>query len=204
MTARVDDLAPGDCAPSAALLARAFASDPGTKHITAGLAEAEGFERELFEAILRREFESGAAGLAARDASGGLVGLALIHPPGVESAPLKDWLKDWSRARSLLRRPLACWRAWRLQHSIDRLRPQEENRLYLKVLAVDPPAQGLGAGALLLEAVMARAKQTGSPVHLETFRRENVAYYKARGFVLLAEIAPQGLPHFWQLRRKPA
>jgi GNAT superfamily N-acetyltransferase len=122
----------------------------------------------------------------------------------VGSAPLAAWLKDWAKARDLLRRPKACWRAWRLQHSIDSLRPREENRLYLKLLAVDPPAQGLGAGALLLEAVAARARETRAPIHLETFRRENVDYYKAKGFVLLAEIIPHRMPHFWQMRRKPA
>lgn len=85
------------------------------------------------------------------------------------------------------------WRALELLDAIERLRPLRHH--YLKMLTVDPAAQGKGIGSALISSVP-------TPLYLETFNRRNVEYYKKRGFKELLEVPSDARPVFWTMLMK--
>lgn len=59
---------------------------------------------------------------------------------------------------------------------------------YLWLLGVSPDRQGHGYGSALLRPIFPRADEAGVPCYLETQTRQNVAFYRRRGF----EVAETG------------
>lgn len=84
-------------------------------------------------------------------------------------------------------------RALELLNAIERLRPMRHH--YLKMLTVDPGAQGKGIGSALISSVP-------TPLYLETFNPVNVEYYKKRGFKQLMEVRSEARPVFWTMLMK--
>lgn len=76
----------------------------------------------------------------------------------------------------------------------------EEPHWYLGTLGVDPPEQRRGCGRSLLGAWLATLAGDARPVHLETDRRENLAFYAGAGFAVEREIEILGVP-VWCMRR---
>ena len=73
---------------------------------------------------------------------------------------------------------------------------------YLSILGVDPQHQGSGIGRVLMQPVLAEADATGVPCYLETFKDNNLAFYRRCGFtILFTGIEPDSRLPFWTLRR---
>jgi GNAT superfamily N-acetyltransferase len=132
-------------------------------------------------------------------------GAALFLPPG------RGAISTWAALRTAgplapcrfglgaLRRTLATTR------DLARLHPAGPH-WYLMTLGVDPAAQGRGLGKLLVAPILARAEREGVPVHLETFKRENIAFYERLGFRITAEVRPDRgrCPLGWAMLRGAA
>jgi GNAT superfamily N-acetyltransferase len=85
--------------------------------------------------------------------------------------------------------------------AIEGLHPPEPH-WYLSLLGVDPPRQGLGVGAGLLEHWLDSIDREGLPSYLETDREENVSFYGRAGFSVHVELQVLGAP-VWCMRRPP-
>ena len=75
---------------------------------------------------------------------------------------------------------------------------------YLGVLATDPSRRREGLASAVLAPVLREADQDGIVCCLETSTRVNRRFYERRGFVEPTEVALEGGPPTWWLRRPPA
>jgi GNAT superfamily N-acetyltransferase len=74
---------------------------------------------------------------------------------------------------------------------------------YLAILGTDPPAQGHGVGATLLQPVLDRCDAQGLGAYLESSKEANLAYYARFGFTVTGQIdLPHG-PPMWPMWREP-
>lgn len=72
---------------------------------------------------------------------------------------------------------------------------------YLHIIGVDGASQGRGIGASLLQPVLARCDQDGTPAYLEASSRRNVRLYERHGFEVVEEVLfPKGPPYFAMVR----
>ena len=75
---------------------------------------------------------------------------------------------------------------------------------YLMLLGVDTPVQGQGIGSALLQPILKRADQEGTPCYLETSQPRNVPLYQKHGFEVVAEGAiPESEVRYWSFVRSP-
>lgn len=78
-------------------------------------------------------------------------------------------------------------------------RPAEPH-WYLDHLAVSGTQRRRGLGGALVEHGLGLARADGAPAFLCTSRRDNVAFYERRGFIVTSsDDAPNGGPHVWFL-----
>jgi ribosomal protein S18 acetylase RimI-like enzyme len=81
---------------------------------------------------------------------------------------------------------------------------RKDPQWYLMVLCTDPPAQRSGVGTMLLEHAFAQVDAEGVGSHLETPRRDNVAYYQRFGYELIETLNPvKGAPTYYTMWRAP-
>ncbi len=79
-----------------------------------------------------------------------------------------------------------------------------EPHWYLQELATDPAHQRTGVGGALIQPTLDRCDREGLPAYLETWKLENVAYYRRHGFEVREELdLPKGAPHVWLMWREP-
>ena len=73
---------------------------------------------------------------------------------------------------------------------------------HLNIIGVDPLLQRSGLGGRLLAPTLAIADGAAKPCYLETYREENLAFYRKYGFevVSTAELPEEG-PRFWTMLR---
>ncbi len=77
----------------------------------------------------------------------------------------------------------------RLKHAsakrkkMDTFRPLTPH-LYLKMIGIDPAAQGKGIGSKLISFIQELSVETSKPVYLETSLRRNVDMYLRKGFTV--------------------
>ena len=73
---------------------------------------------------------------------------------------------------------------------------------YLLLLGVDPPRQGTGLGAALLQQLLLRADGERLPIYLDTFKKDNLTFYQKFGFEVKQELAvDRGLATVWAMVR---
>ena len=72
---------------------------------------------------------------------------------------------------------------------------------YLHIIGVDAELRGRGVGAALLQPVLARCDQDGTPAYLEASSPRNVRLYERHGFGIIEEVRfPKGPPYFAMVR----
>ena len=64
----------------------------------------------------------------------------------------------------------------------------EEPYWYLSFLGVDPLAQGVGAGAILLRDRLSAIDEAGEIAYLESSNPRNISFYLRHGFEILGEV----------------
>lgn len=183
----------------AAVLARAFASDPIFAWLAGDAPERGQRMRDGWTAILRHA----SAGLAATWTTDDHAGAAIWIPPGRAASGLIGQLR---LVPALAR--LTGWR--RLRATSSALEELERRRhrhcagphWYLSALGVEPGRQGEGIGSALVAPVLAAADVEVVPCYLETAVGRNVLLYERLGFDVVEELVLQGTDvHGWLMLR---
>jgi GNAT superfamily N-acetyltransferase len=77
-----------------------------------------------------------------------------------------------------------------------------ERHWHLGPVSVEPGLQGLGIGALMLQAFSEQMDEAGEVGWLETDKPENVVFYRRAGWEVAEELTEHGLTSWW-MRRDP-
>jgi ribosomal protein S18 acetylase RimI-like enzyme len=179
----------------AALLSRAFATDPlGRYLLPPSRARRRQMERG-FRVYLRRIYLPEGQSWMAGSASGAAIWLP---PGGGQLGRLGE-----------LRVLLGLWLAFGLDATrrtlrtvdlLEQMRPSGPH-WYLAFLGVDPALQGRGIGRALLERSLQEIDRSGQPACLETANPRNLELYRRMGFAVVREFAPPGGPPMWGMMR---
>jgi GNAT superfamily N-acetyltransferase len=189
-------LRPEDVESCAGTLARAFASDPVYRFLYPDDAKWAGVGPRLFR-ILLRHFASRATILTFGSADA----VAIWSPPAPNPFDAFARLRLTLRLGVLLGRRIT--RGAQVGNALESLHC-EEPHWYLAILGTAPEAQGRGFASSLLGPILKRCDTAGLPAYLETATEANLAFYAARGFVVVGEtIVAGGGPRIWGLRRAP-
>lgn len=185
-------------------LGRAFARDPAVEYM---LGEAPRLSRVTW--LLRqgmRASEAEAGGGATRVAGDPIAGVATWIPPDHDPIPsfarhlrLGGWALPWRAGIGVLPRVLRRDEDCARRYRADLCQPE----WILDILGVDPAAQGTGIGRALIGDGLARAAADGVPAYLQTYRIENVAWYRTLGFELVSEDSHADVPQGWGMRWTP-
>jgi GNAT superfamily N-acetyltransferase len=186
----IDELrAPGQPV-AAALLARAFESNPLN---LAAIQSPDAARRRRCNVQGMRCLlpVARAHGLVlAASLEGQLAGVLIAAPPfsyPFPPAPL------WSRMRAVFSQGLAVARRWREAfESLDARHPTTPH-WYLGTLGVEPSLQGRGVGTALASDWLARVDPDGVAAYLETDRAGNLPFYAQLGFRAVAEFQVLGV-----------
>jgi GNAT superfamily N-acetyltransferase len=187
----------------AAVLARAFATDPFYRYLAGEAPERSQRMRDGWTGLLRHASD----GLSATYTTDDHAGVALWQPPGrtgpgfVASLRLLPamsrlagglgHLREVSRAMSFLEE--------------RRRRYAPGPHFYLAALGVEPERQGEGIGTALVQPVLAKADAGGTPAYLETATGRNVLLYERLGFAVVEEpTLPDTDVHGWLMLRRPS
>jgi len=187
----------GDIDPLAAALARAFHDDPAMTWLF-----GERSDPRLRR--LRRYFGSEAR-RHSRD--GGTVLTADGHPGAAFWEPPDNWRTPWSevlRAAPMMLQSIGprIPRALKGLSMMERAHPREPH-WYLSVLGTDPPQQGKGVGAALLEPILDRCDNDGLGAYLESSKEANIPFYQRFGFTVTGQIDLPDGPALWPMWRDP-
>jgi len=82
---------------------------------------------------------------------------------------------------------------------VDQSRPKVPHYL-LALIGTEPARRGHGIGTALLRPVLDRCEREGTPAVLETYSKENVEWYRRRGFRFVREIELPNAPSCWSMR----
>jgi GNAT superfamily N-acetyltransferase len=184
------------------LAARAFHDDPLFRHVYPDPARRHaGFVRE-HRAYLRWIYEP--AGHAEIAADGDTVlGLVWWIPP--DQLHALGW-REWICIPAMLRAigPHRFRTVWKDYAAFEPHIPTDGRALYVGLLAVDPAHQGRGVGRALMAHAAEQAARVRAGVYLETGTEANVAFYRACGLDVRAEIPLPHGPTHWGMWRPPA
>jgi GNAT superfamily N-acetyltransferase len=186
----------GDVRSLASTLARAFHDDPVMTWL---FGERPGPRHRR----LRRYFASEARRHGRHGqvlTSGDHAGVAFWDPPGL-------WRATWPqlvRSAPVILPAVGprILRAAKALDLIDRAHPREHH-WYLAVLGTDPPHQGRGVGAALVDPVLDRCDREGLGAYLESSKLTNVPYYERFGFSVTGQIDLPSGPPVWPMWRNP-
>lgn len=183
----------------AALLARAFATNPGMSWVfREPVARPKRLER-LFAVLLTHVWLPRGECLTTER----LDGAALWMGPGRWHIPLADQARLLPRAARAA--GFATPRMLRGMAITEARHPATPEHWYLAVLGVDPSSQGRGFGPHLMAPVLDRCDGDGTPAYLETDTEQNVALYERHGFRVTEQVTlPGGAePTVWLMWRDP-
>jgi len=192
-----------DEAQASAVLGRAFQRDPAVEYMLGPAPALRTATWLLRQGLRASEAEAGGGHV---DLIGDpIAGVATWIPPDHDPIPsfwrhmrLGGYAVLWRCPRALpaaLRRDADAEERYR--------RDLQQPEWVLDLLGVDPPRQGTGLGRRLVEAGFERADADGVPVYLQTYRIENVAWYRTLGFEVVSEGSRGDVPHGWGMRRMP-
>jgi GNAT superfamily N-acetyltransferase len=186
----------GDVRSLASTLARAFHDDP----VMTWLFGARPGARHR---RLRRYFASEARRHGRRGqvlTSGDHAGVAFWDPPGLWRATWPQLVRSAPVILTVVGPRIL--RAAKALDLIDRAHPREHH-WYLAVLGTDPPHQGRGVGAALVDPVLGRCDREGLGAYLESSKPTNVPYYERFGFSVTGQIDLPSGPPVWPMWRNP-
>lgn len=188
---------------ASALLAEAFADDPGWVAIgPRWRAHRRRSNRVAFAGILAASERGGARIRFARgEASARPLGVTIAFEPGrwpLTAAPIA-----WGLAWALAAGPLPVRRALR-DDLVMRAGHVTHPHMYLWFLAVEPAAHGRGIGRALLAELHGRSAELAVPTFLETGSEANVGFYERLGYEVIGELAMPSGTMQWKMERPAA
>ncbi len=198
MASTVRRMTRADFAPVLDMLVRAFDDDPWFNFIAGqGVRRSTRMRFWLRRGLTKKTFPHGECYMTA-DASAA----ALWIPPN--SGGGKGVLAELELRYALIRASGGNHR--RVREAIRLIQDREPTvpHLELRIIAVDPSAQGQGAADDLLRPMLEESDHTRTPVALECTKQRNVAFYERFGFAVTNEIAVPAGPRLWGMWREPA
>ena len=181
------------------VLARAFDDDPVARFMFRGDRRRRRGLPRFFSIQLRHMYMADGEVWTTDDHAG----VALWAPPG---KPEPGWRDLWHLSPlvpDLLGLGRAIPDAGHLLAEVTRRRPRQAH-WYLATIGTDPPRQGQGVGAALLEPTLRRCDTEGLPAYLESSKERNLAFYHRHGFAVTGELqVPRGGPRLWFMWREP-
>ena len=187
---------------AAHLLARAFFDDPLTLFTFPDEAERAEAMPRLMRAALLNGLDTGMVHVN-RETQGAAIWL----PPASLAKP-----SDETGGRAAGDRIAGALGAEGLRRMIlarDALGDQKDadvtvEHWHLTIIGVQPELKRRGIGARLLAPTLERANRSNTACYLETFREENLSFYRKYGFdVLATDKVPGGGPRYWTMLRPP-
>lgn len=188
---------PGERAPIARTLARAFASDPVFRWMLPDDHSRENRMERLFDLLLRLHGRTGRI-LAAPDDRAA----SIWQPPGTATLGFPTILANLPRLLEVFGRHIL--RSLAVSGAIEAHMPRNEPFWYLHFVGVEPALQGQGRGKAMVTRGLQWAAEAGLPTYLETARPENVSLYLGLGFTVTGEWDVPDGPHFWSMLHRPA
>lgn len=182
----------------AAVLARAFRTDPLLSWMFGDADRQEIRAASAFELWLRRIYlPKGAV-----DTDVDRRAAALWTPPG-------RWQLTATQRLRLLPSMARCFGPGRLPavlRALGQLDAQHPDppHWYLGLLGTDPDHQGQGRASSLLAGRLSACDRHGRAAYLEASAAANVPFYEQHGFRATGEIALDGGPTVWPMWRDPA
>lgn len=190
-------LPPEEAGAGAAVLARAFQSDPMMVH----LEPDDDRRRRLLPRFLG-SCQSYCLRWGEVTTTHDWAGVAAWLPPGSTDTTPGRMLRSGMVLAMLRLQPVGLRRLLRLVQAMEanhhRLMP--ELHWYLWLLGTDPARFRTGVGSALLAPHLARADAEGRGCYLDTHAEANLAFYARHGFETAAEQVVDGL-RYWGLRR---
>jgi ribosomal protein S18 acetylase RimI-like enzyme len=187
----VDALQAQDEPLAAALLARAFESNPLNLAAiqSPNAARRRRCNLQGMRCLLPVATAHGLVLAASLD--GQLAGVLVAAPPFSYPFPPAPF---WQRMHTVFSQGLAVARRWREAfESLDARHPTAPH-WYLGTLGVEPSLQGRGVGTALTRNWLARVDPDGLAAYLETDRAENLPFYARFGFRPVAAFPVLGAP----------
>lgn len=204
MESGVLSLLPSQVDQAANLLARAFFDDPLTLFTLPDESERAEAMPKLMRAALLSALENGVA----HATPGPLDGVALwLMPASLAKARPHRTNNPITFSRLADALPPEAFR--RMGLARDALGERQEadvkvDHWHLTIIGVEPASGRRGVGGRLLAPVLVQADDAGHHCYLETYREENLAFYRKHGFDVFATgEVPQGGPRFWTMLRAP-
>lgn len=178
------------------LLAECFAHNPVFQHAFPDDSSRAFALRAIFKAVLDDALRFGRAEAAFADE---IVGILLWYPPGAYPMPLwRDLLGLASYLQIALRAPLGLFRLYRLQSTLDAIRPQQPH-CHGYFLA---SRTGARTGVILGRRMLEEADSRGWPTYLETQDSRTVTLYLRLGFRIVGGTVTAGM-RTWTMWRDP-
>jgi GNAT superfamily N-acetyltransferase len=186
-----------DQTPLAAVLARAFASDPLMHWIFPNEPNRQLSAVRFFELMLDLDLRRGTA-FTTEDRAG----TALWHAPHTSSDTSPGVLHGlWTAARFLALLRGDAWRVGRGLGALAPLHPSQPH-WYLSYIGIDPQRQGCGIGSALLQPALKQCDAEGVPAYLVT--ATGAPFYEKHGFCTVGEHRIANGPLLWRMLRQPA
>jgi GNAT superfamily N-acetyltransferase len=171
----------------------AFANDPAWRFML-----GEGYERlapRFAGALFDLRIASGSVWIA-----GDCLAVAMWDPPGAGTS--SEFARAiWDEYATFAGKD-AYERLVQYNRAVQAASP-DESYWYLGVLATHPEHRRGGLASSVLAPTLARAERDGLACCLETSTESNRRFYEARGFTEITEVALDGGPSTWWLRRSP-
>jgi ribosomal protein S18 acetylase RimI-like enzyme len=195
--AGVRPVSPADVAPLGACLARAFWDDPVSVYIFPHDRSRQRRLERYFRWQLSNVFLPRGEAWTTDD----LAGASLWMPQRSEQPGIVASLVQLASAAVILGSRLPS--AFGLLGQLEPRHPRQPH-CYLGTIGTDPGRQRAGVGSALMQVVLDRLDQEGTPAYLESSKEENLAFYHRHGFSVTGEAgAVNGLPRLWLMWREP-
>jgi ribosomal protein S18 acetylase RimI-like enzyme len=193
----VRELTKDDIPTMRGVLGRAFADDPLMEHMFAGRPDIERRAGWLYGMFCTTHLHHGRCLTTAA-----AEGAALWTSPGRWKVGRGQQLRMLPGLVRLVGRRLPTLLGdFEMMERFHASMPEEH--WYLSVLGTDPPCQGRGIGAALIEPVLETCDAEGLGAYLESSKESNLAYYSRFGFEVREELQFRNGPSIWPMWRDP-
>jgi GNAT superfamily N-acetyltransferase len=188
--------------PAAALMARAFYSDPFFSFVVPDVTRRGDILAWLFEKIIFYGIHYGKVYTTAA-----IEGVAIWLGPGYPGLTLPGIMRSGLFLLPFRLKWHEFTRSTQLANFAEQLhkRTVAGRHWYLYELGVDPSVQGQGVGRTLLQPVLGQACQEGMVCYLDTYNEKNLPFYERNGFTIAdqGQVNPAS-PQIWALRFDPS